>query len=453
LIIQTKTGSLHMGPASPDGWNETAHLDLFQDISWTPPSFADGTIFSRSQKEIARLKWRDGSAKTASNAPSAEIPSTSQFGKFLAELQTAQDKKGTIDRYLESQKTFPIIEWPDNIIFVYNGPADDVAISGDLQGSQREEPMHRIPGTDVFYFTTQLEPDARINYRYVKNFDQMIADPKNPNATTDRRGNPLSWVGMPAWKEPSHLKQAPAEKQGRVEKQELPSKIRQGGSTKFEVYLPHDYDRNQDRYPVVYIFDGASALTEGKVTNTLDNVIGNSVQPLIAVFLTEIKTGPQPQEQQIDETKATTELLVKEVVPFVDAHYRTTPDAKSRALMGPLFNGYNALFSALEHPEIFGGVAAQSTWLDTRTESSLKEMIRTAEEQPLRLYLDWGLYDAHSIVEGWDVKRDNRVFDEYLRSRGYRPAGGETHDSYGWASWRNRTDLWLASLFPSNGQK
>src|SRR4029450_4155838 len=119
----------HMGPASPDGWNETAHLDLFQDISWTPPSFADGTIFSRSQNEIARLKWQDGSAKTASNAPSAEIPSTSQFGKFLAELQTAQDKKGTIDRYLESQKTFPIIEWPDNIIFVYNGPADDVAIS------------------------------------------------------------------------------------------------------------------------------------------------------------------------------------------------------------------------------------------------------------------------------------------------------------------------------------
>jgi len=103
----------------------------------------------------------------------------------------------------------------------------------------------------------------------------------------------------------------------------------------------------------------------------------------------------------------------------------------------------------LQHPNLFGGVAVQSIWLDSQIENSLKGMFRNADQQPMRIYLDWGLYDARSYVEGWTLKRENEKFDEYLRERGYRPAGGETHDSYGWASWRNRTDRWLAALFPA----
>jgi hypothetical protein len=44
----------------------------------------------------------------------------------------------------------------------------------------------------------------------------------------------------------------------------------------------------------------------------------------------------------------------------------------------------------------------------------------------------------------------NREFNTYLRSKGYYPAGGEVHDGTGWSSWRNRTDKWLAALFPLN---
>ena len=452
LVIQTKSGSLHMGPASPDGWKETARLDLFKDISWTPPSFADGTIFSRSQKELVRLEWRTQPAKAAAAATTTmapAVPSTSQFGKFLAEVESAQDKKTAVDSFIAKQKTFPMTEWPDRITFVYRGPAEDIAIAGDLQGSQREEPLQKVPGTDLFYYSTRLEPDVRINYRFVKNFDEMIADPNNSRGTKDRRGNPLSWIGMPAWEEPAHLKEAPAAKRGRLEKQELPSKVREGGSSKFEVYLPADYDKSQNRYPVVYVFDGTLALSEGKVVNTLDNVIGDTVQPVIAVFLTELKTGPEPQQQQPDEDKAIQQLLVQEVIPFVDSKYRTTKDPKSHAAMGSLVTGLNALQLAFQNPDLFGGVAIQSMWLDTTVENALKDLITTDDKHPMRFYHDWGLYDARSYVEGWNLGTENREFNSSLRDKGYRPAGGEARDSYGWAAWRNRTDRWLATLFPA----
>ena len=42
----------------------------------------------------------------------------------------------------------------------------------------------------------------------------------------------------------------------------------------------------------------------------------------------------------------------------------------------------------------------------------------------------------------------NRRFNDYLRAKGYRPAGGEAKDGMGWASWRNRTDLLFAALIP-----
>ncbi len=368
LVIQTKMGSLHVGPASPGGWKETARVDLFKDVSWTHPSFAGGTIFTRSQKELARLEWRNQPVSVAPVSTSMSLPSNSEFGKFLTEVEASQDKKTVVDKFFASQK-FPLVEWPDRVTFVYRGAVEDLAIAGDLQGYEGEAAMQKVPGTDVFYYTTRLEPDVRINYRFVKNYDEMICDPSNPRATKDAlSGDALSWIGMPAWNEPAHLKEAPAGKRGRLEKQEMASKI---GSAKFEVYLPTNYDKSQARYPAVYIFDGTLALSEGKITTTLDNLIGNTVQPVMAVFLTELKTGAKPEER-MEEAKAISDLLVKEVIPFVDSCYRTAANAESRAIMASFATGYAGMHTVFNNPGVFGGIALQSIMI---LEDEMNELI------------------------------------------------------------------------------
>ena len=90
----------------------------------------------------------------------------------------------------------------------------------------------------------------------------------------------------------------------------------------------------------------------------------------------------------------------------------------------------------------------QSAFLLDVIENDLKPRVRTASERPLRVYHDWGLYGHASTREARDLRAANRRFNEYLRSKGHQPAGGEAKDGDGWASWRNRTDQLFVALFP-----
>ena len=55
LVMITKPGSLHVIDASPDGYNEIARLDLFDEHSWSEVAFADGHLFARSMARLARV--------------------------------------------------------------------------------------------------------------------------------------------------------------------------------------------------------------------------------------------------------------------------------------------------------------------------------------------------------------------------------------------------------------
>ena len=50
LVVLTKESSLHVGLASPEGWKERGRIDLFGDVVWSPPGYADGAFFARGQK-------------------------------------------------------------------------------------------------------------------------------------------------------------------------------------------------------------------------------------------------------------------------------------------------------------------------------------------------------------------------------------------------------------------
>jgi enterochelin esterase family protein len=52
--------------------------------------------------------------------------------------------------------------------------------------------------------------------------------------------------------------------------------------------------------------------------------------------------------------------LVEEVVPFVDAHFRTVAERGARAVMGKSSGGYGALVHAMRHADVFGLAASHS---------------------------------------------------------------------------------------------
>jgi len=439
LVIITKPGSLHVAKASPEGYNELARLDLFEEHSWSEVAYADGHLYARSMAHLARI--HPGGEQAASSSATSSM--TTAFDRFLAEAEASADKTTVVDAFLSRQDSFPIVENTGIVHFVYRGEAEDVGIVGDMVGFRREDPMTRLDGTDLFYYTTQLEPDAAVTYGFIVDFDEPVADPNNPREGKGLFGE-VSWLSMPAWQKPDFLDEAEASRQGRLESLEWESEAREGQKRTAEVYLPVGYDADADlRYPVVYVHDGKEALENGRMKNALDHLIGTSVAPLIAVFVIPDEEDPR---KDLNDMESYSEMVVNELVPAVDARFLTIDDPMARGVAGAGRGANIALYLAFKHPEVFRRVGGQSATMGA--EELEDELARGAGDLPLVIYLDWGTYHLRSPHEAWDLAVENRKLWTELREAGYRPAGGEVPEGYGWSCWNGHTEKLLASLFP-----
>lgn len=54
------------------------------------------------------------------------------------------------------------------------------------------------------------------------------------------------------------------------------------------------------------------------------------------------------------------EMIVEDLVPWLDARYPTLPAARNRAIVGKSSGGYGALYLGMRHPDIFGAVACHA---------------------------------------------------------------------------------------------
>ena len=453
LVVLTKERTLHVAKASPEGWTERARLELFRDVVWSPPGFGDDAVFARSQGEIARVEWRQ--AEKASVAPSAPVPASKHFARFLDELRTAPDKPVAVDRFLASIPPGPLVEWPDRVAFLYRGAATDAGIAGDMNGDRREDPMWRVSGTDLFWYETRLEPDARINYHFVRDFEERFPDPRNPwRVPAPQFGNVLgpmpkqqSSLAMPGWQARDHLGEVEASRRGRLEDHVVHGTSRPGAKIALKLYLPAGYDQGQERLPVALVMDGDAAREMGLMTRSLDNLIPHRIAPVLVAFLGRPEWGEKPpSDDESDEAMA--DLLAKDVVGFLDGHYRTDPGRQRRAVIGTSLGGYTGASLVFRRPGVFGALGLQSLVMLDTDDELLRKQVPTAAAAPLSVYLDWGRYDRRATREAWDMGAANARFAAFLRERGYRPAGGEVHEGSGWAGWRNRTDRVFGTLFP-----
>ena len=445
IVFVTKERTLHVGPASPGGWKESARLDLFADMSWTAPSVAGDSVFARSLGEIVRVDWKEQPAAGAAARPAVSSPT---LARFLDEIGRAPDKAKTVDAFLALAKDGPLVDPPDRVVFLYRGAGNDVGFVSDLIGIRREDALARVPGTDLFYYEAKVEPGSRISYQFVPDFGKPVPDPRNPRRVPGGApGEDASSLAMPGWVEPAHLAEAPEARRGRLDTIEFASTLRPGAKTTLKVYVPAGYDGSDQRYPVAYVLDDGGALTQGAVPRSLDNLMPERVAPALVVFRGRMDWGtwrPGPQ----DMLPAVADMLAREIVPLVDARFRTIAQREARAVVGQGFEALTAIGAAFADPGVFGAVGLQSAMLLDVAEAIVKPLVRTSSERPLRVYHDWGRYGLASTREDRDLREANRRFNEYLRARGYDPAGGEAKDGDGWASWRNRTDRLFAALFP-----
>ena len=126
------------------------------------------------------------------------------------------------------------------------------------------------------------------------------------------------------------------------------------------IYLPPGYDSRRS-YPVVYLLHGMrgrpSSYVDGlHIADVVDGLIGSGrARPFIVVMPV---AGPRVNPNQGEWAGVWERYLVRDVVPWVDAHLPTVASPGGRALEGLCAGGFGAIDIGLRHPGIFGTLGA-----------------------------------------------------------------------------------------------
>ena len=134
------------------------------------------------------------------------------------------------------------------------------------------------------------------------------------------------------------------------------------------IYTPPDYERDTARrYPVLYLQHGAGEserawTSQGRANFILDNLIAaGKAEPMILVMENgyAIKAGAEP-EPGSRGNEAFGNLVTEDLIPMIDAEYRTAADRDHRAIAGLSMGAGQALRTGLGRLDLFSCVAAFS---------------------------------------------------------------------------------------------
>jgi S-formylglutathione hydrolase FrmB len=240
----------------------------------------------------------------------------------------------------------------------------------------------------------------------------------------------------------------------------------------FNVILPAGHENSVRRYPVLYLLHGIGDHYDTWVTNT--NLVEYARPYQLIIVMPEgdkgwYVNGTVPNSRWED-------YIMKEVMPYVDSHYRTLQQMGMRATAGLSMGGYGALMLGLKHRDLFSFAASMSGALNVtdwtpenmgsdmpdwirqsivaafgpagspqRKEYDLKQLINAPVAELPFLYLDCGTED-HLLQQSRDF---SRLLQEKKIPHEYRERPG-IHE---WPEWDHQIQEVLKVLWERWGMK
>jgi enterochelin esterase family protein len=211
------------------------------------------------------------------------------------------------------------------------------------------------------------------------------------------------------------------------------------------VYTPPGYMAGSDRYAVLYLVHGAgdsadSWTSVGHANLILDNLIAEGkARPMIVVM----PFGHTPDRPGSD-ILANTDFgddLIKDLIPYVDANFRTLADQHHRAMAGLSMGGSHTIRFGLTHPELFDGIGIFSMGLqnpadiaayETANDAALRQGARDFDLVYYAIGTDDFLYGTSAPTRA--------MLDKYGIRYTYNESGG----GHTWINWRR----YLADFAP-----
>ncbi len=336
----------------------------------------------------------------------------------------------------------------------------------DLQGAR----MHQVPGTEIWYLTYRMRNDARMAYRLAPNdslvpfesepnfFTRMSKfqrDPLNPK-TFDYGGNVQgSLLELPEAPSDARIHVRPDIPHGALVESKLPSALLKNERTVW-TYTPPGYDAAR-AYPLLVVMDGESYTSLVPTPTILDNLIHDGrIPPLVALFIGN--ASPQARDAELNCANAWGDFLVKEAIPWMVSTEHVRIETKNVLIAGSSMGGLAAACAAVQHPEVFGKVLAQSGSFYRAPAGEPPEWLARHVAQsprlPLDIYLEIGLLETSAIPSrDPSMLTSSRHLRDVLTAKGYRVDFHERYNGHEHVAWRATFAAGLIDLLGSSTER
>lgn len=289
----------------------------------------------------------------------------------------------------QPHQDYPMVNSEGNARFRIHAPkADSIRVSLGLGGDQRSGTV-LTKGADGYFTGTSTKLDEGFHYYRLTIDGGTFNDPGTGFFYGSQRWE--SGIEIPAKDQDFYaFKNVP---HGEMRNITFPSKSSTFGARPAVVYTPPGYDKSSTKYPVLYLQHGwgeneTSWGLQGKANLIMDNMIAEGkIKPFIVVMTYGLtNTGgpggsarraaaaaavarglPAPPEPpanapvergvtkgEVTGNAAFQEVLLNELVPFIDANFRTIANRDNRAMAGLSRGGGETRFITLAKPDVFG---------------------------------------------------------------------------------------------------
>jgi len=122
------------------------------------------------------------------------------------------------------------------------------------------------------------------------------------------------------------------------------------------ILLPTTYGASRQRYPVMYLLHGGGQDHAAFATRGWFRALASR-----GMIVVTPSVGDSWYVNSVADPSAKYEdFVVKDLIEYVDRHYRTIASSDGRAIAGVSMGAWGAMMLGLKHPQLFGAVGAFS---------------------------------------------------------------------------------------------
>jgi enterochelin esterase-like enzyme len=384
------------------------------------------------------------------------------IGLLIGTVVFAQEKP-------QMPKMGPVINSPEvmpdgKVIFRILAPkAGSVSLqASDIAGLARGGPQFTKSENGVWESTIgPIDPGA---YRYTFMVDGVsVMDPRNPSVS-ESNNNAWSLVYIPG----AEFMDTTRVPHGAVASVYYYSTVL-GRHRRMHIYTPPGYEAGVQKYPVFYLLHGAmdsddSWSSVGRAGFILDNLIAaKKAKPMIIVMpaghtSTSFSMGRgRGMGPMVDEFS---QEFMKDILPYIESHYRVLPDRKNRAIAGLSMGGMQTLNIAMSDlgkfayvgvfsSGIFGAAPSKSTpgaapSAPSQTPDFEQQHLAVLDNAELKkgLRLLWFATGSEDFL-----LNTTKASVEMLKKHGFSPIFKESSGGHTWINWRNYLHEFAPQLF------